>query len=96
MNSSVRRSLSVLGEESWCYQDEVQSEDDGRFKYQVTSLKVRCFMLLPVCHSGPNASDDKSQACDDDDALLSDVTSFSRTTTTLYHNGITSLKLALL
>jgi hypothetical protein len=79
-NSSVRRKLvKYLAKSRGITKDEVQSEDDGRFKYQANEFEGALFYVTTSVIQGPNASDDKSQAGedDDDDAVLTDVTSFS-------------------
>jgi hypothetical protein len=79
-NSSVRRKLvKYLAKSRGITKDEVQSEDDGRFKYQANEFEGALFYVTTSVIQGPNASDDKSQTYDDDDddAVLTDVTSFS-------------------
>jgi hypothetical protein len=76
-NSSVRRKLvKYLAKSRGINKDEVQSEDDGRFKYQANEFEGALFYVTTSVIQGPNALDE-SPACDDDYALLSDVTSFS-------------------
>jgi hypothetical protein len=74
-NSSVRRKLiKYLAKTRGINKGDVHSEDDGRFNYQANEFEGALSYITTSVIQGPNESNHDDE---DDDAAISDVTSFS-------------------
>jgi hypothetical protein len=78
-NSSVRRKLiKYLAKSRGINKGDVHSEDDGRFNYQANEFEGALTYITTSVIQGPNESNQSLAGDeDDDDAAISDVTSFS-------------------